>query len=84
MCVPPCSVYGLPGFPHLLSTCEEARGGNNSIYVPMSVVFPIALLHKHGTLKPLFSKWVEVGSGCSAELKARSVASLANARYPLF
>lgn len=84
MCVPADSIYGLPGFPHLFSTCEEARGGNNHIYVPVSVVFPIALLNKHGTLKPLFSNSVEVGSGYSAELRAESITILAIIRYPLF
>lgn len=84
MCVPAGSIYGLPGFPHLFSTCEEAHGGNNHIYVPMSVVFPIALLNKHGTLKPLFSSSVEVGSGHSAELKAASIMILAITRYSLF
>lgn len=69
---------------YLFSMREETRGGSNHIYVPMSVVFPIALLYKHGMLKPLFSKLVEVVSGCSAEPKAGSVTVLANARYPLF
>lgn len=77
-------VYGLPSFPHLFSTCEETHGRNNHIYVPLSVVFPTALLCKHGMLKPLFSKSVEVGSGCSAEPKAGSLAILANTRYSSF
>lgn len=64
MCVPACSVYGLPRFPHLFSMCEETPGGNNHIYIPIPGVFPIALLYKHGTLKPLSLKPVEVGSGC--------------------
>lgn len=84
MCVPAGSIYGLPVFPHLFSTCEDTHGGNNHIYVPVSVVFPVALPYKHGTLKPLFSKSVEVGSGCSAELKAGSITILAIAGYPLF
>lgn len=53
-------------------------------HVPLSVVFPIALLYKRGTLKLLIPKSVEVGRGCSAEPKAGSVAILSNARYPFF
>lgn len=47
--------------------------------IPLSLVFPIALLYKHGTLEPLFPKSVEVGCGCSAELKDGSVVILSNA-----
>ena len=83
-CAPACPVYSLPRFPHLFSTCEETRGGNHRIYVPVPVIFPIALLYKHGMLKMLFSGSVEVDSGHSAEPKARSGAILANAGYPLF
>lgn len=61
---------------------EETTMFRNN-YVPLSVVFPIALLCKHGTLEPLFPKSVEVGCGCSAEAKAGSVAILSNA-IPLF
>lgn len=53
-------------------------------HVPLPVVFPVALLYKHGTLKPLFPKSVEVGCGCSAEPKAGSVAILSNTKYPFF
>lgn len=51
-------------------------------HVPLSVVFPIALLYKRGTFKPLIPKSVEAGCGCSVELKAGSAAILSNARYP--
>lgn len=47
--------------------------------IPLSLVFPIALLYKHGTLEPLFPKSVEVGCGCSTELKDGSVVILSNA-----
>lgn len=60
---------------------EETTVFRNN-HVPLSVVFPIALLYKHGTLKPLLPKSVEVGCGCSAEQKAGSVAMLSNTRYP--
>lgn len=49
------SVCGLPGFPHLFPTREETHGGNNHVYVPVAEVFPVALLYKYGTLKPLLS-----------------------------
>lgn len=65
MCVPACSVRSPSRFPHLFSTCEETCGGTSYIYVPVFVVFLIALLWQHGTLKPLFSKLVEVSAGCS-------------------
>lgn len=56
--VPAHSVHSQPGFPHLFSTCEETRGGNSYVYVPMFVLSLITLLYQHGMLELLFRCWL--------------------------